>query len=98
MRYIVEDSLRNFEFWSGVKENAKMLNWRGFDALEDMLECDEIMMTDTQINDWFWFEFENVLETIGVELTADFKDFYCGEEYINEDYKEEVIELLKEYY
>ena len=69
--YIKEEiSLKNFEFWSGARENAKQLTDDEMDKLEKILEedasCGEFMYTDTQINDLFWFDFDFVCELLGI--------------------------------
>lgn len=66
-----EQSLRNFEFWSGAKANAGMMTAEELDSVESALE--ELYpegMTDTEINDLFWFDFEYVCELIGLEYDA----------------------------
>lgn len=67
MLIIREDSLTNFEFWSGAKDNAKKLTTEQLEEVERQLE--EIYpegMTETHINDLFWFDFEWVCELIGL--------------------------------
>ena len=68
MKIIEETSLENFEFWSGAKDNAALLTSEELSQVEEVLE--EFYpdgMTDAQINDLFWFEFDNVCESIGLE-------------------------------
>lgn len=67
MKYIVEQSLRNFEFWSGARENVKELTLEQLDEVEPIVE--EVLgeeCTDTQINDLFWFEFDTIKEWLGI--------------------------------
>ena len=62
-----EENLTNFEFWSGGKDNAEKLTHEQLEQITEALE--EIYpegMTETQINDLFWFGFENVCEFIGL--------------------------------
>ena len=67
-----EQSLRNFEFWSGAKSNAAMMTAEELDSVENELEAMYPEgMTDTEINDLFWFDFEYVCELIGLEYDAD---------------------------
>lgn len=57
MKYYVEESLRNFKFWSGGKDTADDLTCEQIDLIEEYLE--EIYpdgCSDTDINDFFWFE------------------------------------------
>ena len=67
MKIIREESLTSFKFWSGAKENAEKLTTEQLEEVERQLE--EIYpegMTDTQINDRFWFEFEWICKLIGL--------------------------------
>lgn len=62
-----EESLTNFEFWSGAKDNAEKLTYEQLKEVTRQLE--DIYpegMTETQINDLFWFDFESVCEMIGL--------------------------------
>ena len=67
-----EQSLRCFEFWSGAKSNAEMMTCEELDSVENALE--ELYpegMTDTEINDLFWFDFDYVCDLIGLEYDAE---------------------------
>lgn len=67
MKIYSEKSLRNFEFWSGAKENAKELTSAQFDEVETILEdLYPEGMDETQINDLFWFEFDTIKEWLGI--------------------------------
>lgn len=58
-------SLRDFDFWSGAKEHC--FSDSELSQIESVLE--ELYpdgMTDTQINDLFWFEEESICEWIGI--------------------------------
>ena len=62
-----EQSLWNFEFWGGAKINAEQLTNEEFDTLENELEdLYPDGMTDTEINDLFWFDFEWICEMLGL--------------------------------
>ena len=62
-----EQSLRSFEFWSGAKSNAEQLTIEELDTLENELEdLYPEGMTDTEINDILWFDFDWVCETLGL--------------------------------
>lgn len=66
MTIITEQSLRSFEFWSGAKDNADELTIEQFDELENKLE--ELYpdgMTETQLNDLMWFDFDTICEWLG---------------------------------
>ena len=66
MKIISETNLRNFNFWSGAADTAKYLTLEEIDTIENILE--EIYpdgMTDTEINDFFWFEDDTIAEWLG---------------------------------
>lgn len=66
MKIYTENSLSNFEFWSGAKDRAKYLTEEEFDTIETILE--DIYpdgMSETQINDLFWFEEDWIAEMLG---------------------------------
>lgn len=58
MTYKVEKSLKDFDFWSGAILNAKNLTDEEFDTIESYLEESGELMTETEINDFFWFDME----------------------------------------
>ena len=67
MKIYSEKSLRNFEFWSGAKENANELTDAQLDTVEAMME--EIQpdgWDETEINDFFWFDFDTIKEWLGI--------------------------------
>lgn len=67
MKIYSEKSLRNFEFWSGAKENANELTGAQLDSVETILEdLYPEGMDETQINDLFWFDFDTVKEWLGI--------------------------------
>ena len=69
MKYLVEESLANFDFWSGAKQTADELTYKDFEEIEGILECSNTgdYMTDTEINDFFWFEDDTIAEWLGYE-------------------------------
>lgn len=77
MEYKVETSLWNFPAWSGGKDTLDVLKERDdVEAVESYLE--DIFMdddvTDGQINDYLWFERDDIAEHLG------FKDWEAYEE------------------
>lgn len=68
MKIISEKELRGFDFWSGAKDNAKLLTFKELDMIEEQLEDikGEEGYTATEINDMFWFDFEYILEMLGL--------------------------------
>lgn len=69
MKIYKEESLRNFEFWSGAKDFASKLTESEFEVIESSFE--DIYpdgMDETQINDLFWLEPEWICSDIlGIE-------------------------------
>lgn len=67
MKIYSEKSLRNFEFWSGAKENASELTSAQLDEVENILEdMYPDGMSETEINDLFWFDFDTIKEWLGI--------------------------------
>ena len=67
MKVTTEQSLSNFNFWSGAKDNASELTDSQLDTIESILE--DIYpdgMDETSVNDLFWFDFETVKEWLGI--------------------------------
>ena len=68
MKLYSEKSLCNFNFWSGAKDNALKLTLEQLDEVESMLE--DIYpdgMSETELNDLFWFDFEQICDWLGIE-------------------------------
>lgn len=68
MKIYTENSLRNFEFWSGAKDTAKYLTHNELDTIETVLE--ELYpdgVDETTINDIFWFDDDWIAELLGYE-------------------------------
>ena len=72
MKVYKEMNLRDFEFWSRAKDNAETLTTEQLDMVESILEdAYPDGMSDTQINDFFWFEFDTIREWLGIEDEED---------------------------
>lgn len=97
MQYIKDESLTNFQFWSGAVDNAKELTYDEMQQLDDILPeyfdtGDGRLPTDTEINDTFWMEFETICHALGYA--------YIDGKVVRsvEDLPEELrLEKLKEY-
>lgn len=71
MKIYKEESLSNFEWWSGAEDTAQRI-WEeqgreGFDQLEAILEDlypDGI--DETELNDLLWFDAETAYEWLGI--------------------------------
>lgn len=71
MKYYVEKPLRDFEFWSGAKDTVKYLTAEDLEYIENMLDMDYEPMSETEINDYFWFEDDAIAQTLGYENFAE---------------------------
>ena len=68
MRIYSDESLRNFDFWSGARSNAEELTYEQLDELESMLEdMYPEGMSATELNDLMWFDFDTIKEWLGIE-------------------------------
>ena len=66
MKVFTEISLSNFEFWAGAEDTVKYLTDAELDIIESHLE--ELYpdgMTETAINDLFWFDDDYIAELLG---------------------------------
>lgn len=89
MKYFVEESLRDFNFWSGGKDRAELLTDEQFDMVEQMMEEIEPAegWTDTAINDFFWFEFDTIAQWLG----------YADKEHLEEDISQDEVQEAQEW-
>ena len=58
--------LRHFEFWSGAAQRSRHLSLEQLDQIE--FELEQLYpdgMTDTQVNDLFWFEEDFIAQLLG---------------------------------
>lgn len=68
-----EVSLRDFRFWSGGRDSARLFTEEELDKIETALEIENPDgMSDTQLNDIFWFEDEWLCGLIGVDYKNDY--------------------------
>ncbi len=67
MKIYSETSLKNFHFWSGAKDTVKFLTDSEMDFLESILETEIFPdgASETEINDFFWFEDDMIAEILG---------------------------------
>lgn len=83
MKIYNEESLWNFDFWSGARDNASELDRDQMEQIESVLE--DVYpdgMDATDLNDLFWFEFDTVLSWIGLIQLDDGR-------IVDEDYEED---------
>ncbi len=58
----------DFEFWSGAKDTVEELTTSAVEQVFSMLEeCYPNGMTETEVNDFFWFERDTIAEWLGYE-------------------------------
>lgn len=71
MTMTIEKKLRDFHFWGGAATNAAKLTPEELDTIETQLEelgeYEQDIMSTTEVNDFFWFDFENVCEWLGLD-------------------------------
>ena len=78
MEYKVDCSLEDFDAWSGGKDTLDTLIEKGVcDEVEDFIEQCFSDPTNTDINDFLWFERDQIAEYLGYE---DWEAFENGEE------------------
>ena len=78
MTYTIDESLENFNAWSGGKDTLDVLIEKGVcDEVEEFIEQCFSHPTDTDINDFLWFERDQIAEHLGYE---DWDAFENGEE------------------
>ena len=76
MKIYKEESLSNFEWWSGAEDTAQRI-WEergteGWNELEAILEdAYPDGMDETELNDLLWFEPETVYEWLGIDGEED---------------------------
>lgn len=95
MQIISEIALRDFDFWSGAEERAAKLTDDEFDSVEAWFE--EMYpdgMTDTQVNDYFWFSFDDIAQYLGYKDEEDF-DRKRDPNYIDDD---DLVEYCDEWF
>ena len=74
MKIYREESLSNFEFWSGAISNAEEFTLEELDRIGEELEaldCEGNGYDETQINDLMWFEPEYLASLIGLEWDSE---------------------------
>lgn len=72
MKIYTEKSLNDFDFWSGAKDTVKYLTEDEINLIESILE-DSFPegMSETEINDFFWFEEDTIAEWLGYQSFDD---------------------------
>lgn len=74
-------ALRDFEFWSGAKYTRETLTEEQLDSLEQCLtDCYPGGLSDTELNDIFWFERDFIAEALGFLDWEHLERVNCGED------------------
>lgn len=72
MKWIVEDKLSKFQFWSGAANHAEELTDHQMEMLDDILmDLYPEGIENVQLNDLFWFEFDYVKSLLGLDSEED---------------------------
>lgn len=75
MKIIIGKSLENFDAWSGGKDTMDALSHSDLERLEQYIE--ELYpdgITDTQLNDFLWFERDTIAELLGYDSFSDLEE------------------------
>ena len=81
MKVYSEIDLSGFEFWCGAKNNAAMLTNQELDQIGDILaDTYPEGMSETEINDLFWFDFAYICEMIGLQYDEEKDEIIRDEE------------------
>lgn len=68
MKLTREESLSNFDFWAGAADRVKHLTENELATIErELNELYPEGMSDTFLNDLFWFDFDFICELIGTD-------------------------------
>ena len=69
MKIYRELDLKDFEFWAGARDIANILTDEEFDRIEQMIAetLDGDLVSETEINDFFWFEGDTIAEWLGYD-------------------------------
>ena len=76
MKVINDMSLNNFQYWAGAGYTFEVLDSHQIGEIEGILE--ELYpdgMTETEVNDFFWFERDTIADWLGFESWEDLKEF-----------------------
>ena len=72
MKIYSDTNLTSFQFWAGAKDNANKLTYEELEYLDEIIsDIYPDGIDETKINDWFWFDFEDVCDLIGLKYDVD---------------------------
>lgn len=78
MKIYREMDLSEFEFWSGARSTVELLTKEELYLIQEYLEEECEPMSETEVNDFFWFDTEWLAIFLGYE---DFESLYCERRY-----------------
>lgn len=58
-------SKNDFDFWGGARDTVKYLTDKEVETIFGMLNNIEIEMTETDLNNFFWFENDIIADWLG---------------------------------
>lgn len=93
MTIYMETSLERFEAWSGGEDTLEVLKEKDLcERLEQILESDIFPdgCTDTELNDFLWFEDDYIAELLGFDSWEDLENDGEEEEEDEEEDEEEI--------
>lgn len=72
MTMTIEKKLQDFIFWGGARSNAMKLTCEELDNIESQIEeineaNGDTPMSATEVNDFFWHDFETICEWLGLD-------------------------------
>lgn len=67
MFYMTEKALSDFQFWGGAKAVAARLTADELDTIDNYLSEISATLTETEINDEFWFNTNLLLEILEID-------------------------------
>lgn len=87
MKYYKEESLDNFEAWSGGRDTLDTLiekddTERVESLIEEMSECSAEGWSETEINDFLWFERDTIAQHLGY---SNWEEYEYGDEEEEDD-------------
>ena len=68
MIYETVKPLTQFEFWAGAVDTAKRFTYNEMHIIDNYLcELDGITLTETEVNDIFWHDSDDLLDMLGLD-------------------------------
>lgn len=100
MKYYIEQSLENFNAWSGGKDTLDVLIKKNdCDAVEQLIEetTTEEGLSETAVNDFLWFERDYIAQYLGYDNWLAYEKGEKLNEEEDDDEKDEDMEQALDY-